>query len=34
MTTLQMLLEGKGHDVWSVNPNNTVVDALFDKKDL
>ncbi len=28
MTTLQMLLEGKGHDVWSVHPNDTVLDAI------
>lgn len=28
MTTLQKLLEGKGHDVWSVHPNDTVFDAI------
>ena len=28
MTTLQMLLEGKGHDVWSVHPDDTVLDAI------
>ena len=28
MTTLQKLLEGKSHDVWSVHPNDTVLDAI------
>ncbi len=28
MTKLQVLLEGKGHDVWSVHPNDTVLDAI------
>ncbi len=28
MTTLQILLEGKGHDVWSVHPDDTVLDAI------
>ena len=28
MTTLQKLLEDKGHDVWSVHPNHTVLDAI------
>ena len=28
MTTLKMLLKGKGHDVWSVNPDDTVLDAI------
>ena len=28
MTTLQVLLEGKGHDVWSVHPDDTVLDAI------
>ena len=28
MTTLQKLLEGKRHDVWSVHPNDTVFDAI------
>ena len=28
MTTLKMLLKGKGHDVWSVHPDETVLDAI------
>ncbi len=28
MKTLQGLLKGKGHDVWSVHPNDTVLDAI------
>ncbi len=28
MTTLKMLLDGKGHDVWSVQPDDTVLDAI------
>ena len=28
MTTLKMLLDGKGHDVWSVHPDDTVLDAI------
>ncbi len=28
MKTLRELLEGKGHDVWSVHPNDTVLDAI------
>ena len=28
MTTLKMLLKGKGHDVWSVQPDDTVLDAI------
>ncbi|MFB3133542.1 MAG: CBS domain-containing protein [Rhodothermales bacterium] len=28
MTKLQVLLEGKGHDVWSVHPDDTVLDAI------
>ena len=28
MTTLKMLLKDKGHDVWSVNPDDTVLDAI------
>mgnify|MGYP001418568594 FL=1 len=28
MTTLKMLLKGKGHDVWSVHPDDTVLDAI------
>ncbi len=28
MKTLQVLLESKGHDVWSVHPNDTVLDAI------
>ncbi len=36
MTTLQILLEGKGHDVWSVHPDDTVLDAikLLAEKDI
>ena len=28
MTILKMLLKGKGHDVWSVHPDDTVLDAI------
>ena len=28
MTTLKMLLKGKGHDIWSVHPDDTVLDAI------
>ncbi len=28
MTTLRMLLKGKGHHVWSVHPDDTVLDAI------
>ncbi len=28
MRTLQVLLEGKGHDIWSVHPDDTVLDAI------
>ena len=28
MTTLKMLLKDKGHDVWSVHPDATVLDAI------
>ncbi len=28
MTTLKMLLKGKGRDVWSVHPDDTVLDAI------
>ena len=28
MTTLKMLLKGKGNDVWSVHPDDTVLDAI------
>jgi len=28
MTTLEILLQGKGHDVWSVHPDDTVLDAI------
>ncbi len=28
MTTLKMLLDGKGHDVWSLHPDDTVLDAI------
>ncbi len=28
MTTLKTLLDGKGHDVWSVHPDDTVLDAI------
>ncbi len=36
MTTLKMLLKGKGHDVWSVHPDDTVLDAIkvLAKKDI
>ena len=28
MTTLKMMLKDKGHDVWSVHPDDTVLDAI------
>ncbi len=28
MTTLKLLLDGKGHNVWSVHPDDTVLDAI------
>ena len=28
MTTLKMLLKDKGHDIWSVGPDDTVLDAI------
>ena len=28
MTKVRMLLKGKGHDVWSVDPDDTVLDAI------
>ena len=28
MTILKMVLDGKGHDVWSVHPDDTVLDAI------
>ncbi len=28
MTTMKMLLKGKGPDVWSVHPDDTVLDAI------
>jgi CBS domain-containing protein len=28
MTTLKMLLKDKGHDVWSVHPDDTVLEAI------
>ena len=28
MTTLKMLLKDKGHDIWSVHPDDTVLDAI------
>ena len=28
MTILKMLLDGKGHDVWSVHPDDTVLEAI------
>ena len=28
MTTMQKLLDGKGRDVWSVHPDDTVADAI------
>ncbi len=36
MTTLKMLLDDKGHDVWSVHPDDTVLDAikLLAEKDI
>ncbi len=36
MTSLKMLLKGKGHDVWSVHPDDTVLDAIkmLAKKDI
>ena len=36
MTTLKMLLKGKGHDVWSVHPDDSVLDAIkmLAKKDI
>ncbi len=36
MTSLKMLLRGKGHDVWSVHPDDTVLDAikLLAEKDI
>ncbi len=36
MTTLKMLLKGKGNDVWSVHPDDTVLDAIkvLAKKDI
>ena len=36
MTTLKMLLKDKGHDVWSVHPDDTVLDAIkmLAKKDI
>ncbi len=36
MTTLQKLLDGKGHNVWSVHPDDTVLDAIkvLAKKDI
>jgi len=36
MTILKMLLDGKGHDVWSVHPDDTVLDAIkvLAKKDI
>ena len=36
MTTLKMLLKDKGRDVWSVQPDNTVLDAikLLAEKDI
>ena len=36
MTTLKMLLKDKGHDVWSVHPDDTVLDAikLLAEKDI
>ncbi len=36
MTILKMLLKGKGHDVWSVHPDDTVLDAikLLAEKDI
>ncbi len=36
MTILKMLLKGKGHEVWSVHPDDTVLDAIkvLAKKDI
>jgi CBS domain-containing protein len=36
MTTLKVLLDGKGHDVWFVHPDDTVLDAIkvLAKKDI
>ena len=36
MTTLKMLLKDKGHDVWSVHPDDTVLNAIkmLAKKDI
>ena len=36
MTNLNTLLEGKGHNVWSVHPDDTVLDAikLLAEKDI
>ena len=28
MTTVQQLLDGKGHDVWSIHPDSSVFDAI------
>ncbi len=28
MTTVQQLLDGKGHDVWSIHPDDSVLDAI------
>ena len=28
MTTVQQLLDGKGHDVWSIHPDDSVFDAV------
>ena len=28
MTTIQQLLDKKGHDVWSIHPDDTVLDAI------
>jgi len=36
MNTVKRLLEGKGHDVWTVHPDDTVLDAInvLAKKDI
>jgi len=36
MTALRMLLDGKGHEVWSVHPDDTVLNAIkmLAKKDI
>jgi CBS domain-containing protein len=36
MTTVQQVLKKKGHDVWSVHPDDTVFDAIqeMEKKDI